>query len=467
MPPPPATPTASNQETRAISIRRGLKIVLFNLALFGVLIELVALAGYYYRRGTVYYLDPPTGRTVPARFESAVETYRIHPYLGFIIRPSAASGTRAGTPGDVGGDRYNNYGFDTPLDYPYRRRRPEELIVGIFGGSAADKLALFEAREKILSRLLADFLGREPGDITLLNLAQGGFKQPQQLLIYTYFRALGQDLDLVVNLDGFNDVALATHNARAGVAIDMPSIEHIGTLQELTAFSGSAGDIERSLRVRGYWAKYRQMANRAWSGEAWELRFAAGFMVDWLIYRLYHRRYLASRLQAAGTAGPVATGARASWLYLNQRTAAPAAGDDRAIDDAAAMDRAVELWAEASEMMHRAARQDEALYLHFVQPNQYYETARIFSAAERRVAWSEGSPYRELVPLGYPRLEAEVERLRRQGIPVEGLFRLLDPVAEPVYVDDCCHFTDAGQRVLARHIGEAAVAALSRRARSI
>jgi hypothetical protein len=43
-------------------------------------------------------------------------------------------------------------------------------------------------------------------EIVLLNFGSGGFRQPQQLLILTYFFLIGQRLDLVINLDGFNEV---------------------------------------------------------------------------------------------------------------------------------------------------------------------------------------------------------------------------------------------------------------------
>lgn len=425
--------------------RRILKIVLFNLALLLVLMEAAALAGYFARTGRLYYLHRPSGRSAPAAFESQVEGYRIHPYLGFIIRPSSG-------PEDAPGGGYNNYGFAAAVDYPYLRRRPEEILVGIFGGSAASRLAVFEAREQVLSRALAEHLGRRPDDVTVLNFAQGGFKQPQQLLIYTYFRALGQELDLAVGFDGFNDVVLASRNAGAGVALDMPSIDHVRALQEVTAMAHSAAGIERMLRVRSDWSRYSRMVNRAWGGEAWELTFASGFMIDWLIYRFYHQRYLRSRLEltdASESAG------QDYWLHLN-------APEPPAADVGAAMDRIVELWARSSATMHRSALANGTRYLHFVQPNQYHETARAYGEAERGVAFSDDTPYAEPVRVGYPRLEAAVERLHRDGVPVEGMFRLLDDVDEPVYADDCCHFTDAGQRILLRRIGEVAVVELGR-----
>jgi hypothetical protein len=436
---------------------RVLKIALFNLLLLFVLMEVTALAGYLYRTGNIYYLDPPSGRSVGEDLASSVVSYRLHPYLGFIIRPSATVREEAAGGRWSKEEIYNNYGFIAADDYPYPRRGPEEVLVGIFGGSAAAHLATFEAREGILARSVAPVLGRRPEEVTVLNFAQGGYKQPQQLLIYDYFRALGQELDLVINFDGFNEIVLTRLNARQGVAVDMPSIEHVGALRQVTGRGSNAEEIERLLRVRADWGRYAEVYNRAWSREGWELTFASGFLVDFLIYRHYLGRY---------QRGVLALGERErseslSWLYLNRPADPAAAGDAAADPDAAALERAVALWRRASGMMQRRARSSGALYLHFVQPNQYYPTARTFSAEERRVAINDFSPYAGLVPEGYSRLERQIVEARSEGLAVEGLFRLLDETAEPVYVDDCCHFTDLGQRLLLEHIGAVAAAELA------
>ena len=57
----------------------------------------------------------------------------------------------------------------------------------------------------------------------LLNTAYGGYKQPQQLMALNYALALGAQFDVVVNLDGFNEVALdASENALQGVSPAYP-----------------------------------------------------------------------------------------------------------------------------------------------------------------------------------------------------------------------------------------------------
>lgn len=439
-------------------LRTAAKVVLFNLLFLLVLVEAVGLVAYGWRTGALYYTHETEIRRVAPTLYEVVESYRIHPYLGFIIRPSGSVAANDGA------HRYNDLGFDSPWDYPLARREGE-VLVGITGGSAAAHLAVFEHREKILARALAEPLGLAgPDQVRVLNLAQGGYKEPQQLLIYDYLRSLGQELDLLVTFDGFNEVALGARNALAGVAIDMPSIEHVRALQEVTTMSGTSSGLEAMLEVRRNWGRYAAMYNRTWSGEAWEARFAGGFLVDYLLYKYYYRRYLKGRASAVDLDQPSESG-RPSWLYLNplRRDAPRAAGgvdlppehDGEALDQALA--QAITLWARSTRQLARAVEADGGVTLHVIQPNQYHATGRQFDDEERRVALSPLSPYRQPIAAGYPRLAQAAEILASEGLPVHAPLTLLDDIPEPVYIDDCCHFTDVGQRVLLGYIAELAV----------
>ena len=417
-------------------IPRFLAIVAFNLLLLFVLLEATALAAYYYRMGAFYYTHPPRKERLPENLEGRVDAYRIHPYWGFIIRPSTEEGD--------GQQRYNNHGFDSPVDYPSPRTAPDEILVGIYGGSAAAYLALYEREQKVLARALAEHRGVDIDRVRVLNFAQGGFKQPQQLLLYQYFQARGQELDVVINFDGFNEVALGARNLLAGVAPSMPSIEHMGALREVTTRTPDAEGFEKLLELRRHWRSYSRIHNRAWGGEAWEVRFASGFLVDWLRYRYHHRQYLEG-WQAIG--GEQATES-ASWLYLED------ASEPEDLDDLVAF------WSRSSLVLHRAVESSGGNYFHFVQPNQYHVTERVFSEEERQVAFAARSPYIEPVEDGYPLLETAVPALRAQGVAVEGLFRHLDTLPVAAYVDSCCHFTDPAQQALLEHISEVVVKSL-------
>src|SRR5208282_4208675 len=90
----------------------------------------------------------------------------------------------------------NNYGFDSVLDYPYRKQSANEFVIGIFGESFA--LGFVKAT---MPELFDDILAKVPElrgkKITILSFAREGFKQPQQLETLAYFLSIGQKFDLV------------------------------------------------------------------------------------------------------------------------------------------------------------------------------------------------------------------------------------------------------------------------------
>lgn len=88
------------------------------------------------------------------------------------------------------------------------------MLVGIFGGSVARQCCDQGApRLAALLEWSPRFAGRE---VVPLCLGHEGYKQPEQLLVLAYLLSLGQQFDLVINIDGFNEVALGTYNNDRG-----------------------------------------------------------------------------------------------------------------------------------------------------------------------------------------------------------------------------------------------------------
>jgi hypothetical protein len=437
------TPETGSPQPRGRRGRRVLVLVLWNLLFFAVGVEVLSVAAYFARKGTFYYSHRPRDKSVAALQES-VEAYRIHPYFGFQIRPEPLRSPAAST--------YNNHGFDSPWDWP-RERRPGEYLVGVFGGSVASKLTRYELDHGVMARAVAPAIGRSPDHVVFLNFAQGGFKQPQQVQILAYFLAIGQELDAVVNVDGFNEVALGARNQRGGVAASQPSIEHVAALQGVTPF-GSDGRRAIMLATRDAYARYARTYNRAWSGDAPEMVFATGFVWNYLRYSHQLRRFLHLREQLltrrTGDAGSV------SWLYLQP--------SPYAVDGEIAWDAVLDVWENGAATFARLARAGGLPAVQVLQPNQYFPTARRFSDAEAAVALAEASPYRALVPPGYEGLTERAARLAVAPEPttVHELFRLFDDLDAPAYEDDCCHYTDAGNERLAATIGRMLAAEIQR-----
>jgi len=113
----------------------------------------------------------------------------LHPYLGFVSIPH---------------DNYNE--FCLPGINPITKKSPKNLNVVIMGGSVSKDLYTYAGdRMKQQLKKSEAFKNKE---INLVVFALGGFKQPQQLIALNYFMALGAEYDMVINLDGFNEIVL-------------------------------------------------------------------------------------------------------------------------------------------------------------------------------------------------------------------------------------------------------------------
>lgn len=433
-----------------MTLGRKAVVVAVNLLVFLLLAEVVSLCAYAWETGTLYYMDRPD-RALPETPER-LEKHRIHPYFGYVWRPGAS----VQRPETQFRGRRNNHGFVSQVDYPYLT---DQTVVGIFGGSLAANLALYEAEFGVLRENLAVHLGLQLEELQILNFAQPGYKQPQQLLVATYFRTLGQKLDLAICLDGFNEVALAGFNARAALHPAMPSVSHIGPLRDAVDFDGSSDALIRMARVREAWDRFAYRFHRAWRRTGWETRTATGFLFNWVVYKFHEGRYQRSLESHRDALLSETVTTSDSWLYLEPGERLPQGnGPERD----ALIAEAVDIWARASREFHRLQTANGDAFLQVLQPNQYYDTGRVASEEERQIAFSDRSPFGPWVPPSYPRFEAMLDEMRAAGIHAWSASRLYDDVAEPVYRDSCCHLNDLGNRLLAERLAELAAEALGR-----
>ena len=84
-------------------------------------------------------------------------------------------------------------------------RDPNEYVIAILGGSVADDFAkyindnpeYFETLKSLLSTI-------QDRQIKIINLAGGGYKQPQQFFMASYILP---QADMTINIEGFNEIA--------------------------------------------------------------------------------------------------------------------------------------------------------------------------------------------------------------------------------------------------------------------
>jgi hypothetical protein len=105
-------------------------------------------------------------------------------------------------------------------------------------------------------------------------------------------------------------------------------------------------------------------------------------------------------------------------------------------------------------MSHTLAEwQGKRLYFHFLQPNQYRSNKK-FTPEEQKNALDRNLPYHFLVEKGYPLLENAIPHLRENHVKAYSAVEIFDGITETLYIDNCCHFNQRGNEILADYMAQ-------------
>jgi hypothetical protein len=367
---------------------------------------------------------------LPAYISQAV----VHPYLGFVLDRDFNLVARL----ERGGADCLEYGFSFCEPGLFHAAAPHQVVVAITGGSVARNLAVQ------VDDLLRDELRRlrpEFERVVILNLALPGYKQPQQLMSLAWVLALGAHFDAVVNIDGYNDVALAPlENVPMGVFPFYPRGWPLHVSNFDPDFQIQVGEIRVLRRTRAELAA-------AFERAPWHYSLTAGLIWTRLDRLLAHAiaKLEVALVTDSDTAdasfrvtGPRKTYGKAQEMYV----------------DLAAV------WERCSQQMAHLAKGNGAVYLHFLQPNQYVPNSKRFTAEERAKAVGEKDPAARPVRAAYPILQASGVELQRHGVRFFDLTGLFEHETETIYVDRCCHVNERGNELMARKVARELASAL-------
>lgn len=412
-----------------------IKIALINLVLLLVFLELGSLGWYFVKHKQFFYTrEKPLDKSAlginleGVRLnESIVE--RFHPFFGFIQKPSADFRP---------GFKVNNYGFISPYDYPFKKTKPNQFIIGVFGGSVASDYAIYQVQNKILPKYLKQLPRLKDREFIILSFATGGYKQPQQLLILNYFLALGQELDMVVNIDGFNEVALSNLNNKNQIDLAMPSLQHILPLTNLANNSLSIKAMKATVRIQENKAKI----NQAFTTLQNCTLAACDALTSVYIQNLVNN-YKTDVINFEKERTKQQDGG--SVIYINTNKSV--------LEDSVAFEQMAQNWAKSSIFMHKVLSASNVPYFQVLQPNQYYQTKRVFGEAEKQIAFNQDTPYAKAVELGYPALFKKFPNLEKNHIDILNGVNVFDKTKDAVYVDSCCHYNQAGEVIFSDYVG--------------
>jgi len=426
-------------------ITETLNIVVINIVLLGAFLELGSLGLFWLKNKQFFYSRPIAksykelgidmeGVRLGNSADSVIE--RFHPFFGYIQRPG---------PDFQPGFKINNYGFLSPYDYPFIKSK-NQVIVAIFGGSVASNLSVFEVQNKVITNKLKELPQFKDKEFIILSFATGGYKQPQQLMILNYFLALGQKFDIIINVDGFNEVALSSLNNRNNLDTTMPSFQHISPLVNLASHSLTPRAIETMSKIR---------ANKEKLNEEILMLFTCKLASCHTIKSIYVQSLINNyRQDVLKFDRDITTNTKGQSIVQLNTVSEPLA-------DAVVFDKIAQHWVRSSVLMKRVSEASKIPYFHFLQPNQYYQTKRVFSEAEKKVAFNKETPYANAVKLGYPKLLENVKKLQSNGVQFFSAINILDDIKEPIYIDSCCHYNDLGLKALGNYVGDSLVKALS------
>jgi len=203
----------------------------------------------------------------------------VHPYLGYVIAPPEGSATGELT--------LETLGFENGGPF-VGERRADTAVIGIFGGSVAHLFSVWQGTERVFDvlRALPEFQGKR---LLAVNAAQDGYKQPQSLLALSYLLSLGAQFDVVILIDGFNEVALPpVNNASRGVFPFFPTNWwlRVARLEGAPRTRARIGEISYLGRLREEWAEWLRAS---------PLRHSSTAFLAWVLWD----RRLAARLSMA------------------------------------------------------------------------------------------------------------------------------------------------------------------------
>lgn len=358
----------------------------------------------------------------------------------------------AGADTAAGGDplllAHPYFGFDVDSGQPELAagaqyfRQPESVqhfdLVLVGGSVAAHFVADSGATLKRLLEADPRLAGRK---VRMHAYPRGGIKQPQQLNQVSYMYCVGWRPDAVIDISGFNELALSNYNADHGLHPLHPSQPQWAHLASAGSSSREQLDLLVAIRTAQHEtsASAEKMLRLGLSKSALLGEFALS-----RVNRAaagYHRAY-----QTYGD-------------YLQQHSSGlsarsppyPDAFEER-------LDLMVRNWFEASHSLHALCSGRGSVFLQVLQPTLLDEGSKPLSERERASGLAVNS-WSVAVRNGYPRLREVALRLVAQGVRVLDASRLFADVTEDLYYD-ACHFTRPGNERLAAAVATALLDAL-------
>ncbi len=337
---------------------------------------------------------------------------QIHPYFGFIY-PQDSYYTDA-ISGTLIKRKVNNYGFLSELNYPYFKKK-DELTIAILGGSVAEGFAAYFEKSPFLVEI-EEIVGKK---IKILNLSLGSGQQPQQFFISSYFI---ESIDLFINLDGFNEVTGVKYNK---APIEYPSMD----------FSSIFLNKEMNLSILKtmYIADYLYRINLFLSDS-----FLANSNTLFFTLRNIMKLFIQHKLELHEKLDDLNFDVKVKFYDKDNFSA----------------DKILSLhaknWSKYTLLQHQLFSAQNKKALFFLQPSLWIADSKEFTSTEKKYKKVLYSNITSPISKSYEALRLEMARMEQShDLTVHDLTYLFKDTQETIYVDNCCHLNNEGNRIMA------------------
>ncbi len=361
---------------------------------------------------------PNKGAQIEAKNTNYLSDHILHPYLGFVGIPA---------------EGYNEFCF--PGHSPIVKHSKDTINICLMGGSVTKQLYRF-SRARLINDLKKSSIFKDK-EFRIIVFALGGFKQPQQLIALNYFMSLGAEYDIVINLDGFNEVVLPfSDNLPFGTFPSYP--------RHWNLFAGKHFSQKTLLLL----AKQAETKNR-------KIRQRRGFSKSpWKhsnLCLLFWKVLDNKRKSELNEIDQQLREARKQKQKDYQTTGPPYQFNDTA----SFFNQQAELWQQASKQINQLAHSAGFGYFHFLQPNQYVPGSKELTKEELEIAYVQGPfAYKKAVTNAYPFLIEKGRALKLDEVNFTDLTMMFKNTQGTVYSDKCCHFNQKGYDMIADSIAK-------------
>lgn len=287
-----------------------------------------------------------------------------------------------------------------------KKPKKNEVKILILGGSVASHLSKggVEVEDQIFAKTLNNHFNTDR--FVVYNAAVGGYKQPQQVFKFVYLNLAGFNPDLVINLDGFNEISeTISYNEAQKTPATFPYI--YPTALKLGADDRSCVSLNNAL-----------------------LKINTNIplleLISWAYVINCHNKIVGEPLNKPWWHNIINTKSQTTEEYALA---------------------SVRIWEASSNFLHNTLNSKNITYIHVLQPNQYVKNSKIYSDKELKLCLN-SKIYGDPIKNYYQLLNSK--NLKTKNFIDERM--LFKDISQTIYMDDCCHMNNRGMDLLSRDI---------------